>query len=91
MSHALMTHPTKTSIDPHPSCDHRGSDRERLLHAARQAGLEPNDVVRLAEALTGRSWDGCGRPEIRIVARALLDALGRAVSAQTEGARPCAG
>ena len=91
MSHALLTRAGEASADRRLACDDPVFDRERLLHAARQAGLEPNDVVRLAEALTGRSWDGCGRPEIRIVARALLDALGRAVSAQTEGARPCAG
>jgi hypothetical protein len=91
MSHALMTHPTKTSIDPHPSCDHRGSDRERLLHAARQAGLEPNDVVRLAEALTGHSWDRCGRFEISLTARALLEASSRAVPGPGQGVGPCAG
>ncbi len=91
MSHALITGAPHTSVGSTSACDGPGCDRELLLQAARQAGLEPNDVVRVAEVLTGRSWEDCGRSEIRFVARALLEALRRAASGHSEGARPCAG
>jgi len=91
MSYALLTGASETSADLPLTRDSPDSHRERLLRAAHQAGLEPNDVVRLAEALTGRSWDCCGRAEISLIARALLEASSRALSGQSEGARPCAG
>lgn len=66
------------------------SDRTRLLDAACRAGLQPEAVVRLAQRLTGHGWDSCGRPEIELVARALLEAAHRAVGFQNNGTRPCA-
>ena len=91
MSYALRTRAGEGSTDRRLACGRTSSDRDCLLDAARRAGLEPNHVIRLAEALTGRSWDRCGRPEIRVVAWALLDALRRAASGPSDGAQPCAG
>src|SRR5438094_9871869 len=65
-------------------------DRERLLDAVRAAGLQPNVVLRLAEALTGHPWECLGQAEITVVARALLEAANRVACGPTGGARPCA-
>jgi hypothetical protein len=91
MSHTLRSHAAGIAANRHLARDHPASDRERLLDTARQAGLQPDDVVRLAEVLTGRTWDRCGRTEISVIARALLEASSRAASGHSEGARPCAG
>ena len=90
MSHTLLSRAAGIAANPHLARDHPASDRERLLHAARRAGLQPDDVVRLAQVLTGHTWDRCGRAEINVIARALLEASSRAASGHSEGARPCA-
>jgi hypothetical protein len=67
------------------------ADRERLLDAVRRAGLEPDDVVRLAEVITGRPWEQVGKAEVGLVARALVAAAGRLRARWAEEGRPCAG
>jgi hypothetical protein len=66
-------------------------ERERLLRAAVNAGLEPSTVVGVAEALTGQSWASLGAPEVVTVARELLSAANRVVQQSSHGAHPCAG
>src|SRR5262249_29823613 len=67
-----------------------GSGRERLLHAACNAGLEASMVVAVAEALTGRPWACIRSPEMATVARELLSAANRVALRPTDGAPPCA-
>src|SRR5207302_4409720 len=59
---------------PAASLERNRSDceRDRLLRAAINAGLEPSTVVGVAEALTGQSWASLGAPEVVTVARELL-------------------
>ena len=66
------------------------SGRERLLHAACNAGLEASMVVEVAEALTGRPWACIRSPEIATVARELLSAANRVALRPTDGAPLCA-
>jgi hypothetical protein len=66
------------------------SARERLLHAARNAGLESGTVVNVAEALTRRPWACIDSTEIATVARALLSAANRVAFQPSAGGRPCA-
>jgi len=66
------------------------SDRELLLHAALDAGLQPSSVFDLAEALTGRPWAYTGPPEIRVVARELLAAADRVAYRPSNGVHACA-
>ena len=89
MSHVLTRAPHKWT-GPTLAGDEPRCDRERLLRAACLAGLDAHDVIRLAEVLTGRRWESCGRTEIGVIARALLDASNRAISGQSEGTGSCA-
>ena len=64
---------------PPPGVERHRFERERLLRAACNAGLESNTVIRVAEALTGQPWARLGSPEIVTVARELLSAANRVV------------
>src|SRR2546425_2919082 len=46
----------------HLDFERSASDRELLLHAALEAGLQPSSVFDLTEALTGRPWVCTGPP-----------------------------
>src|SRR5207244_12318276 len=74
---------------PAPTVERHQFERERLLRAACNAGLEPNTVIRVAEALTGQPWARLGTPEIATVARELLSAAHRAVHQSDHGAHSC--
>ena len=66
------------------------SDRELLLHAALDAGLQPRSVFDLAEVLTGRPWECTGPPDIRVVGRELLEAADRVACRPSNGTNACA-
>jgi hypothetical protein len=74
----------------YPDLERSASDRDLLLHAALDAGLQPRSVFDLAEALTGRPWARTGPPEIRVVARELLGAANRVAYRPSIGAHACA-
>ena len=73
----------------HRYFDHSACDREVLLHAALDAGLQPSSVFDLAEALTGRPWACTGPLEIRVVARELLGAADRIAYRPSNGGHAC--
>lgn len=64
-------------------------EREGLVRAAVNAGLEPSTVVDFAEALTGHKWACLGVREIRSVASELLTAANRVAHRPSRGTRPC--
>ena len=65
--------------------------REALLRAACHLALERDTVVRLTEALSGRSWEECGADELTTVVQYLRAAIRDAVAKQTHSRseRPC--
>jgi hypothetical protein len=75
---------------PAPTVERHQFERERLLRAACNAGLESNTVIGVAEALTGQPWACLGSPEIVTVARELLSAANRVVHQSDHGGHPCA-
>jgi hypothetical protein len=75
---------------PAPGMERHQVELECLLRAACNAGLEPNTVIRAAEALTRQPWARLGSPEIVTVARELLSAANRVVHHSDHGAHPCA-
>ena len=75
---------------PPPGVERHRFERERLLRAACHAGLDPNTVIGVAEALTGQPWASLGSAEIVTVARELLSAAHRVVYQSDHGAHPCA-
>jgi len=80
---------TRPAVPP-PSVERHQFERERLLRAACDAGLESNTVIGVAEALTGQPWASLGSPEIVTVARELVSAAHRVVHHSDHGAHPCA-
>jgi len=64
--------------------------RRRLLHAAHHLGLQPEDVIRLSEAVAGCPWESCGTAEVSLVAEALLE-MARRVRAKRRASRPTDG
>ena len=58
--------------------------REALLRAACHLALERDTVVRLTEALSGRSWQECGPDELTTVVQYLRAAIRNAVAKQTD-------
>ena len=74
----------------YPDLERSASDRDLLLHAALDAGLQPRSVFDLTEALTGRPWACTGPPEIRVVARELLGAADRVAYRPSNGGHACA-
>ena len=56
--------------------------REALLHAACHLALDRQDVISLAEALSGRAWDNCGPEELAIVIQHLRDCIRRTLAKQ---------
>lgn len=65
------------------------SDRELLLKAAVDAGLQPSSVYELAVALTGRVWEHTDSREIRMIGWELLDAAQRAARCPGVGGHRC--
>jgi hypothetical protein len=63
--------------------------RERLLQAAVDAGLQPTSVYDLAVALTGSTWERTGPHEIRTIAWEMLGAANRAAHYPGAGGRGC--
>ena len=74
----------------YPDLERSASDRDLLLHAALDAGLQPSSLFDLTEVLTGRPWECTGPPEIRVVARELLEAADRVACRPSNGAHACA-
>ena len=75
---------------PAPTVERHQFERERLLRAACNAGLESSTLICVAEALTGQPWARLGSPEIVTVARELLSAANRVVHQSDHGGHPCA-
>ena len=90
MRRRLIPRLPPADANAHLDFDHSASDREVLLHAALDAGLQPSSLFDLAEVLTGRPWECTGPPEIRVVARELLGAADRVAFRPSNGAHPCA-
>ena len=68
----------RKNSDGHFARDGVASERELLLKAAVDAGLQPSSVYELAVALTGRMWEHTGSREVRMIGWELLDAAHRA-------------
>ena len=79
----------RTRSDPHLDGDGFASDRELLLQAAVDAGLQPTSVHDLAVVLTGCTWERTGPREIRTIAREMLGAANRAARYPGRGGRGC--
>ena len=90
MLHVVVGLGRETAADMLASLKSADESRRRLIRAARHLGLQPEDVIRLAEVVAGCPWESCGRAEVLLVGDALLE-VARRVRAKRPASRPSDG